>query len=254
MYSASDRATGIVRGSWDKTKTNAEGEFRVVPATPGDGVLWIKPEKYATQALRIADRRGDWGTLTMQPGKTVSGRVLDVQGEPVPGVRVEARSSGDGDLPDELLRSDAVANQIGRMTTSGLDGRFTLLPLPDGDYTMQVRSPSNSYAPPPLKQVFLRQKFSLGGSAMPASLEIAVPHVVIRGTVFDSWGKPRSGFESTLFGRMDGNFYAEEGSVPGADGKFEIWRHSVCSKRTSISFRTSSVHYAGEWRDMRHSR
>ena len=171
MYSASDRATGIVRGSWIRRRPMPKANFNAVPATPGDGVLWIKPEKYATQALRIADRRGDRGTLTMQPGKTVSGRVPDVQGEPVPGVRVEARRSGDGDLPDEFLRSDAVANQIGRMTTSGLDGRFTLLPLPDGDYTMQVRSPSNSYAPPPLKQVFLRQSFPSAGSAMPASLE-----------------------------------------------------------------------------------
>ena len=54
MYSASDKSKGFPRGSFDKTTTDDEGRFRIVPPTPGDGVLWIKPDDYSPQALRIA--------------------------------------------------------------------------------------------------------------------------------------------------------------------------------------------------------
>jgi len=54
----------------------------------------------------------------------------------------------------------------------------------------------------------------------------AVPHVVIRATMFDGKGKPKSGHQVTLFGRMDGGFYAEESSTPGKDGKLEVWAPS----------------------------
>jgi hypothetical protein len=64
---------------------------------------------------------------------------------------------------------------------------------------------------------------TIAGGKGPESLEIrAVPHVVISATYLDSQGKPRSGHEVTLFGRWDGNFYAEQSSVPRADGKLAV--------------------------------
>lgn len=223
MYSKSDRSKKLFRGSFDKTETDANGVFRIVPATPGDGVLWITPAQYSPQAHRIGDRRGNWGTLTVQKGATLAGRVLDVQGAPVPGVRIEARRRGDGEKADEFLNSNAVANQIGRRSVSGPAGEFTLASLPDGDYTLRIRSDSDSYDPPPLSQVFLRQKVSIVDGTAPESLEIrAVPHVVIKGTYLNSAGKPRTGHELSLFGRMDGDFYFDRSSTPGKDGKFEV--------------------------------
>jgi hypothetical protein len=224
MYSASDHSKDrFSRGSFDKTTTNSDGTFRIVPATPGDGVLWIMPEEFSPQAHRLEDRRGDWGTLTMEKGTTVTGQLLDAQGKPVGGVRVEARRRGDGEKADEFLNSSAVANQIGRKVDVEPDGKFTLASLPNGEYSLQVRSNSDSYDPPPLEQVFLRHNVTIEAGQETAPLTIrAVPHVVIQGTYLNSKGEPRSGHSVTMFGRMDGNFYAEESSTPGSDGKFEV--------------------------------
>ena len=225
MYSATELSKKRFRGSFHKTETDANGTFRIVPATPGDGVLWIKPEQYSPQAHRLGDRRGDWGTLTVEKGPALSGRVLDVQGAPVPGVRVEARRKGDGEKPDEFLNPNSVTGQIGRRTVSSSSGEFTLASLPDGDYSLRIESDrdSHNYDPPPLSQVFLRQKVSIVDGTAPESLEIrAVPHVVIKGTYLNSAGKPRTGHELRIFGRLDGDFYWAESSVPGKDGKFEL--------------------------------
>jgi beta-lactamase regulating signal transducer with metallopeptidase domain/5-hydroxyisourate hydrolase-like protein (transthyretin family) len=223
MYSASKESKSFPRGSFDKTQTDVNGSFRIVLATPGDGVLWLKPEKYSPQAIRIGDRRGDFGTITMQTGKTFTGHVLDVKGQPVADVRVGARRRGDGEQADEFLNTNSVANQIGREAVTGNAGEFTLASLPDGDYQLQIERNSKSYDPQPLEQVFLRQKLTISPESTADDIEIrAVPHVVIQATVLNSKGKPSSGHQLTLFGRMDGNFYAEQSSTPGKDGKLEV--------------------------------
>jgi beta-lactamase regulating signal transducer with metallopeptidase domain len=223
MYSSAKESKSLPRGSFDNAKTDANGVFRIVPPKDGDGVLWIKPADYSPQAHRIGNRRGDWGNITVQKGTTVSGRVLDVKGAAVAGVRIEARRRGDGEKPDEFLNNNAVANQIGRMAVSGLDGTYSLAPLPEGEYEIQVSAKTEGYDPQPLQQVFVRQKLAISEGIPQQELEIrAVPHVVIRATVLSSAGKPRSGHQQTLFGRMDGGFYAEQSSTPGKDGKFEV--------------------------------
>ncbi len=75
---------------------------------------------------------------------------------------------------------------------------------------------------------------TIAGGQGPESLEIrAVPHVVISATYLDSQGKPRSGHEVTLFGRWDGSFYAEQSSVPRADGKLQVKAPHGCSRWSS---------------------
>jgi hypothetical protein len=225
IYSATSQSKEFLRGAWDETVTDAEGRFRIVPATPGDGVLWIKPDNLSPQAHRLGDRRGDWGQITLAKGPDVAGRVLDVQGAPVAGVRIEARRKGDGEKPDEFLNQNAVAGQIGRKVVVGSDGAFTLASLPDGEYSLDVEAnrSEDNYDPPPLEQVFLRQVITIAGGAAPGPLEIrAVPHVVIQGTYLNSAGRPRTGSEVTLFGRVDGGFYYTRSNSPGEDGKFEL--------------------------------
>jgi hypothetical protein len=223
IYASTNLSKKPFRGSWDKVKTDAQGAFRIVPPTPGDGVLWIKPEKYAPQAHRLGDRRGDWGKLTVQKGADLTGRVLDVQGAPVANVKLEARRNGDGEKPDEYLNQNAVAGQIGRETVTGPGGEFTLASLPAGDYALELKSNTESYDPPPLEQVFLRTNIAIVEGSQPKPLEIrAVPHVIVQGTYLDSAGKPRRGHEVRLFGRVDSDFYYTQSNSPGEDGKFEI--------------------------------
>jgi hypothetical protein len=222
MYSTAAGAQRL-QGSFDYAKTDETGAFRIVPPKGGDGVLWITPAEFSPQAHRIGDHYGDWGTITVQKGTTIVGRVLDVKGAGVGGVQVEARRRGDGEKPDEFLNNNAVANQIGRKAVSEADGKYTLASLPDGDYELQVSQATESYDPQPLQQVFLRQNVTIGEDTPAKEVEIrAVPHVVIRATMVDSKGKPKSGHQVTLFGRMDGGFYAEESSTPGKDGKLEV--------------------------------
>lgn len=223
MYSASPKSEGFPRGSFDKTTTDDQGRFRIVPPTPGDGVLWISPHEYSPVAYRLNDRRGDWGKLEMKPGHATPGRVLDVNGEPVGDVKIEARRRGDGEEADAFLSTNSVANGIRRQAVADADGSFTLAALPDGEYDIQVQANAEGYSPPPLRQVFLRQSITIANGAGPEFLEIrAVPHVVISATYLNSQGKPRSGHEITLFGRWDGAFYAEQSSVPRDDGKLQV--------------------------------
>lgn len=248
MYSASDKATGFPGGSFDKTTTDGEGHFRIIPPTPGDGVLWILPASYSPQAHRIADRRGDWGELKMEVGAEISGRVIDVNGQPVTGVRVEARRRGDGEQADEFLRSNAVANHIGRTAVVEADGTYTLASLPDGDYTLEVEADraEGNYDPPPLKDVFLRQSLTIE-DGKPQNLIIqAIPHVVLQGTYLDSQNKPRTGHEVMLFGQIDDSFYFARSSTPGKDGKFELKiPHGL--RETKLDLITNE-HSALKWR------
>lgn len=248
MYAASDKATGFPAGSFDKTTTDDNGRFRIVPPTPGDGVLWIKPADYSPQAHRIADRRGDWGEIKMEVGATITGRVLDVNGQPVPNVRVEARRQGDGERADEYLQSNAVANQIGRSVATQEDGAFTLASLPEGDYTLEIdfNAKEGEYDPPPLREVFLRQSLKIADKR-PQQITIqAVPHVVLQGTYLNSKNEPCSGHEVMLFGRIDDSFYFARSSTPGNDGKFELKiPHGLREAKLDL---VTNEHSALKWR------
>jgi 5-hydroxyisourate hydrolase-like protein (transthyretin family) len=247
MYSVSAHIKEKFRGAWGKTTTDSSGAFRIVPATPGDGVLWIKPEKYSPQAHRLADRRGDWGRITVEKGVDVTGRLLDVQGQPVAGVKVEARRKGDGEKPDQFLSENSVANQIGRETITGPAGEFTLASLPSGDYRLSMESNSESYDPPQLEQVFLQRQISIVDGAPPEPLEIrAVPHVVIRGQYLDSAGHPHHGSDVSFYGKVDGAFFWVRSNQPGEDGKLEIRApHGITEAQIDL---VTNEHSSQRWR------
>ncbi len=248
MYAASDEATGFPAGSFSRTTTDPQGRFRIVPPTPGDGVLWIKPSEYSPQAHRIADRRGDWGEIRMTEGATITGQVLDVNGDPVPNVQIEARRRGDGEDVDEFLNSSAVANQIGSQALSDDEGAFQLRSLPDGDYHLEIEpnAREGDYDPPPLKDVFLRQTQRVVDK-QPQQITIrAVPHVLLRGTFLDSKDQPRSGHEVFVFGRIGDLRYFARSSSPGNDGKFELKiPHGLRDCRLDLS---TNEHSSLKWR------
>ncbi len=221
-YSAAEKATGFIRGSFDKATTDADGRFSIVIATPGDGVLWITPDDYSPQAHRLKNRRGDWGTIEVERDVDVKGRLLDAEGKPFGNVRVEACRRGDGEEADEFLQANAVANGIMRRISVGESGEFTLASLPDGTYNLEVERDSIRYDPIPLEEVFLRQTFTVeNGKAEPLTIR-AVPYVVLSGTYLNSKGEPCSGHSIWIIGRMNGEFYSASSSTPQKDGKFTL--------------------------------
>ena len=216
-------------GSFARAETDAQGRFRLPITTPGQAAYWVQPKDYATELYVVPDgKRGDMGTITLKKGVSVAGRVLDVQGKPTKGVFVEIeRKRGPG--PDlEAKNLGFISNVIRRVAETDPDGRFTFAPLPPGEYSV---APSESnydgdrkvhWAHRPLPEVFTPTKLEIKEGETPEPLEVrASPHVVIEGRWLDSKGQPKSGWSSSVFGRIDGSFWHAMTS-PDDQGKFSL--------------------------------
>ncbi len=216
-------------GSFAKAKTDAEGRFRLPITTPGQGVFWVLPDKHAPEMRVLADgKRGDLGTITLTKGVAVTGVALGVEGKPLAGLLIEARrergSSPEFDTLDQLMVTDAIR----RTAETDAEGRFTLEPLPPGTYRVMPTDydsrvdPSAGRARRELPGVFAPQKLTIKeGEALPPLEVRALPHVVIEGQWLDSKGQPKGGWEGSVFGRMDGEFWHDM-ARPDAQGKFSL--------------------------------
>jgi hypothetical protein len=230
-YSRTDRLT---RGQWEygsfaRVKTDAEGRFRLPITTPGRAVYWVLPRQYAPELHVLAEgTRGDLGTIVLKPGVTVTGRVLDVQGRPLAGVAVEARREGNAGPEFQALGRLGVAHAIERTADTDAEGRFRFDPLPPGSYRVMPTDVhfggdrSAGWTRRELPGVFAPTKLLIRPGDVPEPLEVhASPPVVIEGTWLDSNGRPKSGWSSTLFGRIDGAFWYAM-TRPDAQGKFSL--------------------------------
>jgi uncharacterized GH25 family protein len=223
-YTQSDHAKeGFPRGSFGKAATDKDGRFKIIVATPGDGVLWITPKEYCPQAHRIKDKRGDWGKLVMVQGTTVKGTIRDARGKAVPNISFDVRRRGDGEEADDFLGQNAVANHIGREGTTDANGEFQLASLPGGDYGLRVRTTDpETRQPIPDAPVFVEKSFSIPeGQDMVDVAVQAVPHVLIQGQMLDSQGQPTTGHDFHVFGRYNEGFYFGQSNDPGKDGQLE---------------------------------
>jgi beta-lactamase regulating signal transducer with metallopeptidase domain len=216
-------------GSFARAKTDAEGKFRLPITTPGDGVFWVLPEKYSPELRVLADgRRGDLGTITLTKGVSVTGVALGVDGKPLAGLLIEATRER-GSTPEfEALGRMMVADAIRRTAETDAEGRFTLDPLPPGNYRVMPTDydgrggRSAGRARRELPGVFAPQKLTIKEGETPPAMEVrALPHVVIEGQWLDSKGQPKGGWESSVFGRMDGAFWHGQ-ARPDAQGRFSL--------------------------------
>ena len=243
------------RGAFQYAQTNEDGFFRIVVATPGDGVLWVFPKNASPIARRIGDERGDLGSLHLQEGTRLLGQVLDAKGNPVADVAVNVRRDGDGDEADEFLNNNAVANHIGTGTMTDEQGRFQLNPLPPGTYRAEVR---DYVSDPSVRQPGRREELAVDHVFTPVSVTIregepndpleirAVPHVIIRGRFFNSEGKPRASHQQHLFARIDEKPFFAKSTRPGDDGWFEFKvPHGVEQVQVDLS---TNEHSALRWR------
>ena len=130
----------VVRGLWDKLPiaracSDRDGRFRLVGVAPGANLLVARangllPATRASVMARPGPDR-DVGTLRLERGETLGGRVLDHAGTPVAGARVRAAAIG-------LLGFHGLAPCEAEVAT-GADGAFTVPGLARGKVLVAFR-------------------------------------------------------------------------------------------------------------------
>lgn len=205
------------------SQTDKNGRFKVIMATPGDGVVWVIPKNFSVLTHRIGDQRGDIGLLKLQKGTRLRGQVLDLAGKPVENVAVNLRRSGDGSAADEFLEANSSLNAIGLVAKTDKDGFFELTPMPPGTYWMVVdtfvfdatqdRAMLNERQ---RRHAFLPLEVTIREGQPNDLIKIhAAPHVLVRGHTF---------FKDRLFlrGFINGQHIRITSTLPRRDGWFEF--------------------------------
>jgi hypothetical protein len=179
----------------DDTTTDGQGRFQLQVPAAGETLLSIWPAKdFALNSEYIADKRGDVGTITLKPGRTLTGRIVGADDKPLAGVYMYADAelrapTADRSAP-QLIQAHAL---IWRATKTDADGDFTFAPLPPGQYLVEPHETASDLStehrdPPPEKHpllaYFAPQKVILTDDKDPEPIEIRpAPMVQITGRV-----------------------------------------------------------------------
>jgi protocatechuate 3,4-dioxygenase beta subunit len=196
--------------------TDQAGKFSIRMLSSKEALLWVVPEDYAPSAQVLKEKRGDVGTITLQPGVKLRGQVFDGKGKPAPGVYVNLRAT---DAIDPMAALAPTIYFVKRVAITNEKGEFAMLPVPPGKYWVQPKD-----APAELTDVFRPRKraelpalfvegqVNLKPGVVPEPLEIkAMPSVVVALQFLDAQGKPMTGplvssqiMTSRIAGRLDG--------------------------------------------------
>jgi protocatechuate 3,4-dioxygenase beta subunit len=240
-------------GSFADGKTDDKGRFSLWLITPGEGIFWVLPEKYAPSTHAVMEKRGDLGTITLKDGIVVKGKVLDTANKPVKGVYVNADRGRGGEDEDaaNFFSRHPVADHIRRAALTDDKGEFTFGPLSPGTYTVQPgeysQDPSSDdRTRRPLADVFVSRKLVLKDGDKPEPLTIrASPTVLIEAQYYDSKGNKTRGHEVSVFGYVDKAWWHGE-SKKEADGKVVV-RVPHGLEKTELSLSTNE-HGSLRWR------
>lgn len=120
-----------------------DGSFGPFPVTAGElRLLASHPALGRADSGKLAPKPKETlpVTLTLAPGTTLSLRVVDERGTPIPGAEVEVRH-GREDGPRLVLRMGASAGPALARGESDRQGRVSLGNLPQGPLELLVRKP-----------------------------------------------------------------------------------------------------------------
>jgi beta-lactamase regulating signal transducer with metallopeptidase domain len=228
-------------GSFASTESNEGGQFRLNVVAGGHSIVWILPRDFAPETHVLKERKGDLGTIQLQQGLKLSGRVIDVGGEPIAGVWVNAELlSGPAQQPIDM----PVADQIVRTALTDEEGRYVMQPLPAGTYkVLPEEIPSDSTArdrtPRPLPATFMPRTFELSDDHRRLDIQ-ASESVVLRARTVSSDGKPTRGHGFHFAGwiREDGSGFYSRIAEPDPQGNVEI-RVPKGLKKAQLTFMTN---------------
>lgn len=176
-----------------ETKTDGEGRFRFNGVRGGLTRLSAEPDDYAPRTLLLGKRTGDLGRIQLEPGKRLTGTLVDVDGRPVADAWVFVSTKA---WPFARMAS---GDSWRRMARSDAQGRFTVGPLRPGEYQASVSdrywaNPFQEEQPPKqppqsLDAVFLKQVVTVDDTPTPVKLR-AVPHVRVELQYVGADGQP----------------------------------------------------------------
>jgi beta-lactamase regulating signal transducer with metallopeptidase domain len=204
--------------SFTETKTEADGQFHLNVIKDASSVYWVLPRNFASIERFIDKDRKAQGTITLEAGVRSGGVVVDAAGKPLANVAVNIRTidGNTGGLP--------VTSSLSRGAVTDSEGRFAFLPLPVGNYRLEVsefrseptQEDNTRYKIP---DVFSAQDVTLAKDTTTTSFKIqAVPTVTFSAQYLDSKGKPTSGHSIHLWGELNGVWYNDR-AAPDREGK-----------------------------------
>lgn len=185
-----------------------EGKLTIRDLAPGTYDLTLHSLEFAERMLRDVKvepgRVTDLGTIVVEKGRVLVGRVVDRAGRPVAGakVRVGERLFSAGNADDgQLAQYDALANV--RSGTTGADGSFTIIGVPPkptsaaaetaSGRSLPVTIPATAGNPPPVDLVIegfgtIAGKVTRRGQPVPG---VAVDEVVKGAPAQNSFAQTR---------------------------------------------------------------
>lgn len=208
---------GAESRSWVRVGTTSSGFGAIDPTGldpngPDKGILQFAPfetEVAGSENNPSPEAQGklDFGTMQLQRGTVLRGRVVNADGQPVPGV--------------PLLTSGKHGPYAGRRTVSGENGEFAFLPMSTGRFTLSVdarlRDAQHEINSRDVQAVFVSQEIILSASDEPQEIVVrAEPHVTMEFEWVDRRAK-----------KGPVSYYGEftvDGRVPRAGGTPVWWR------------------------------
>lgn len=192
-------------------RTDEKGRFTVaqIPANPLD--LAFHKQGYArafVRGTRVSPGAGtaDLGSVVLRPGASLTGRVVDRKGKPIPGAEVFQ--------VEDLARVDEISGRLASdeaAATTGPEGRFALEDLPAGSpINLLVRAPG--FLPAGVRGARAPNREPLA-----VRLETAA---LLRGRVIDEEKQPVPGARLELVVKTD--HPVARLAVTERDGSFEI--------------------------------
>src|SRR5579871_590424 len=120
-----------------RTKTDSTGRFTVEVASPGRVVLYYLPEHYAARYVKLNKADGDLGAYKLEKGVEVTGKLMDVQNQPLPGRWVRVGTPAGPEWNDRDLAQVGLGG-FARWCKTGPGGAFHTAPLPAGAYEVST--------------------------------------------------------------------------------------------------------------------
>jgi len=177
----------------------AAGIFPLSACPPG----WLPDESPSP-----APREPGVFEIRLRPAARIAGRVVDGQGEPVEGVRIEARLAGKAFGCAVYVRSGCPGPADRRTGYSDADGRFAFESLEPGWFEVS--------APDGLPKV-ARRLGEAGTSAEEIEFVVSEKLVLLEGRVVDADGEPVAGAQVSVSGARPGS-----AARTGADGAYRF--------------------------------